>query len=123
AGKTRTLEDRERLGEDALDGRELESLDGRAVDRRSVEGAHATDGGVEVVKAFFLNDRGDLRGDAAERLVLVDEHDAVRLADGIENRLLIERTDRADVDHLGADVVLRFEHLGGLECGENRAAM
>ena len=52
-----------------------------------------------------------------------DEHRAMRFANGTINGFFVERTNRTEVDDFGVDIVLGGEQLGGLERGEDGAAM
>ena len=52
---------------------------------------------------------------------LVDEHEAAGLVDRLEDRLRVERRERARVDHLGLDA-LRGEPLGRAERAVDRPA-
>ena len=99
------------------------SSSGRAVDGGGVEGADALHGGVEVVEGFLLDHGGDLRGDAAEGFVFVDEDGAVGFADALEDGFLVERTDAAEVDDFGGDVEFFVQAVGGGQGGEDGASV
>ena len=58
---------------------------------------------------------GDLGIDAAEGLVFFDQQGAVRLADGGEDGLLVERTNRTEVDDLNARIHDRLIEIGTIE--------
>ena len=51
--------------------------------------------------------RGDLRAEAAVARRLVHDHAAAGLRDRFEDGVEVERLERGDVDHFGADAVLR----------------
>jgi hypothetical protein len=112
-----------RLGDDDLGGRELEGFERRAVNRRRIEAAHALHGGVEFVKDALLDHVGDLGADAAVGLVFLDVDGAVRLGDGFEDGVLVQRADGAEIDDFGADAVLFFEDAGGFEAGDDGFAV
>ena len=65
----------------------------------------------------------DLGADSAEGLVLVDQHGAMGLGHGVEDGLLVERTDGAEIDDLGLDAVLGGQDLGRREAGQHRATV
>ena len=64
---------------------------------------------VEVVERLLLDQCREVRADAAVRPALLDDHRAVRLPHGLEDRVEVERAQRARVDHLGLDLVLGLE--------------
>jgi len=115
--------DAEHFLDHVLRARELFGLEFRGVDGRGVEGGDAQDGGVEVVEAFLHEHGADLRADAAEGFVFLDVDGAVGFADAGEDGFLVERTNRADVDDFGVDVVLGGEEFGGLDRGQRGAAV
>ena len=55
---------------------------------------------------MFLDEGGDLGGDAAEGLRFIDEAGLIGLFDGLDDGVLVERADGAEVDDFRADVVL-----------------
>ena len=69
---------------------------------------------VEVVERLLGDDRRDLRAVPAEPVVLVDDEALAGLADGVEDRLLVERSERPQVDDLDADALLG-DPVGRLE--------
>src|SRR3712207_7002708 len=52
---------------------------------------------VEVVERLLLDERGEVRADAAVGPALLDDHRAVGLADRLEDRVEVERAQRARV--------------------------
>ena len=98
-------ERRQYFGDDGLGVGELELLQRHAVDGRSIERGDAKDGGIQVVEGVLGKQRGDLRADAAEGLVLVNEDGAVSLGHGVEDGLFVERADGAQVNDLGFDAM------------------
>src|SRR4051795_11951689 len=97
---------------DVVDLREHGLLErGRERDR-DVGRAHAHDGPIEVLPAPLGDQRRDLRAGGARRVGLVDDHDLRGLAHGGEDRLLVERHQRAEVEDLDRGAV---EVLGRLE--------
>ena len=59
---------------------------------------------VERIEYIFLNPIANLCTDTAERMVLFNNHNTMRLCDGIKDRLFIQRLDGAQIDNLGGDV-------------------
>src|SRR3954465_14918794 len=90
---------------DVVDLREHGLLErGRERDRH-VGAAHPHDRPVEVLPAALGDQRRDLRAGRARRVGLGDDHDLRRLAHGREDRLLVERHERAQVEHLDRGAV------------------
>ena len=87
--------------DDAIGGGELQRFERGAVDGGGVEGADTLDGGVEVVEGAFLDHAGDLRGDAAEGFVFVDQDGAVGFSHAGQDGFFVQRTNTAEVDDLG----------------------
>src|SRR3954453_23779859 len=71
----------------------------RERDRRVGRG-DAHDRAVEILEAALAEQGGHLGAHAARTSGLVQHHDLARLAHRSEDRLLVERTQRAQVDHL-----------------------
>ena len=113
----------EDLLDDALGVGELLVLDMRGVDGRGIDGADAFDRGVEVVKGVVLNEGRDLSRNAAERFGLIDKDRTVGFFDAVDDGVLVERADGAEVDDLGVDVVLRLEFFRGFESVEHTATV
>src|SRR4051812_48973418 len=86
---------------------------------RHVRRGHAHDRPVEVLPRALGDQRRDLRARRARLVGLVDDHDLARLADALEDRRLVERDERAQVEHLDAAVEIR----GGLERGVDHRAV
>ena len=91
----------------------------RTVNRRGVQGRYAPNRGVEFVKDLFLQSRGNLRAHAAEGFVFFDNHRAMGFPDGIQDRLFVQRANRAEVHHFGVYLVLGCEKFGGFQAGDN----
>src|SRR5712691_2393375 len=68
-------------------------------------GADALDRRVEPVERAVLDHRGDLRAEAHARDRLVCDDAAVRLLHGFNQRLLVERLQRARIDDLDGDAL------------------
>ena len=58
------------------------------------------------------HDGGDVASHRCYRVVFVNDYQTMRPPYGLENRLLVERSDRAQVDDLGGDPALG-EGVGG----------
>ena len=69
---------------------------------------------VEPVERLVLDDGRDLGAEAHPRDGLVRDDAAVRLLDGLDDRLLVERLERPWVDDLDRDALL-LELIGGVE--------
>src|SRR5262249_11130388 len=88
--------------DDLLDARRVRRLErGRERNRRGRRG-DAPDGGVQRVERLLGDDRGDLRRNAALRRALVDHDERTRLLDRRDDRLDVERRERARIDYLNA---------------------
>src|SRR5215218_5947684 len=87
---------------------------------RHVGRRHAHDGPVEVLPALLGDQRRDLRAGGARRVRLVEDHDLRGLAYRFEDRLLVERHERAQVEHLDRRAV---EVLRRLERGVDHRAV
>ena len=72
--------------------RVLERIGGR---QRDVRRRDAHDRPVEIPEAFLGDDRGDLGAPAAEPRILFDRHEPARLRDLAQDRLRVERHERA----------------------------
>src|SRR5918998_483199 len=68
--------------------------------------AHPFHWGVERVEGPLLDDRRDLARDPEPPPLLLHRDRAVRLLDGLDQRVLVERPDRTQVYNLGGDAVL-----------------
>ena len=65
-----------------------------------MQSVQAPDRRVEIVEGLFHDLRGDLGAHPAGLEVLVDDQQSPGLVDRLEDRLDVERRDRARVDHL-----------------------
>src|SRR3954447_3311304 len=85
------------------------ALERRRERDRRVGRRDAHDRAVEVLEAALADQGGHLGADPARARGLVQHHDLARLADRREDRLLVERAQRAQVDHLdrGASQISR----------------
>jgi hypothetical protein len=72
-------------------------------------------------KIVFLNPVANFCADPAERMVLFNNHNAMRLCDGIKNRLLVERFNRAQINNLSGNIFL-FELSRDFQRDRNRSA-
>ena len=73
-----------------------------------------------MIEHFFLDPIRNFRADAAERPVLLDDHDAVRFRNRIQNRIHVERLDGTKIEHFGADLFVILERFRGGERERNR---
>src|SRR3954447_1390480 len=80
---------------DAVDGRQQRLLERRRERDRHVGGRDADDRAVEVLEGLLGDQRGDLRARRARRVRLVEDHHLRARADALEDRLLVERDERA----------------------------
>ena len=69
--------------------------------------ANSLDRRVELVEHGGLNLRGQLGAEAAVRHGLVRDDQSVRLRDGLDDRLEVERDERPRIDHLDLDAFSR----------------
>src|SRR3954447_20013580 len=117
-GLLEVAEGRENRFDDLWLVREGDLLERLGVRHRQIGARHAADRGVEPVEGLLLDERGEVRADAAVRPALLDDHAAVGLADAGQDRVEVERAQRARVDDLGLDAVLGAERLGSLLRGD-----
>src|SRR5690606_32629537 len=82
---------------------------------RDVRRRDAHDRAVEIPEQLLGDDRRDLRAPAAEPRVVLDGHETPRARDLAQNRLRIERHERADVHHCRGNAVLLLENLRSLQ--------
>ncbi len=66
---------------------------------------------VEIVERLVRHDRHDLGAPAAQPRILLDREQPVRARDRAEDRLGVERHQRAHVDNFAVDAVFRLELL------------
>src|SRR4051795_5432424 len=99
---------------DAVDGRQERLLERRRERDRHVGRRDADDRPVEVLEALLGDQRGDLRAGGARRVGLVDDHHLRAAPHRLEDRLLVERHERAQVEHAHRGAV---EVLGRLQRG------
>ena len=109
-------------GGDPLGARQRRVLEVLRVRDRHLGAADALHRPVEQVEAVLHDLRADLAGQAARPPALVDDHDPVRLRERGEDRVHVERTQRAQVDDLRLDPV-PAELLGRREALPERAAV
>src|SRR3954451_21439079 len=103
-----------------VDLREDRLLERRRERDRHVRRGHAHDRPVEVLPAVFFDQRRDLCARRARLVGLVDDDDLRALAHRSEDRLLVERAQRAQVEHLDRRAV---EVGGRLERGVHHRAV
>ncbi len=70
---------------------------------------------VEIVERLVGDDRHDFGAPPAQPRIFLDREHAMGLCDRAQNRLRIERHQRAHVDHFAVDAVLALELFGGGE--------
>src|SRR3954447_24654121 len=94
---------------DVVDLREHGLLERGGERDRDIGRAHAHHGAVEVLPPALRDQRRHLRAGGAHRVCLVDDDHLRGLAHGGEDRVLVERDERAQVEHLdrGAVEILR----------------
>src|ERR687893_642511 len=90
-----------------VDLREHGLLERRRERDRHVRRRHAHDRPVEVLPRALGDQGRDLGARRAGLVGFVDDHDLARLAHGAQDRLLVERDERAQVEHLDAPVEVR----------------
>ena len=101
--------------DDLVGARQIGVLERRAERDRGERRAHARDRRVQEVEGRGAHLGGDLGAEAAVLDGLVRDHEAARALDGRDDRVQVERDERARVDHLGLDAVLGREAIGGRE--------
>src|SRR5688500_1578461 len=103
---------------DVLLVRERCLLERLRVRHRHVGSRYAHDRRVEPVERLLLDERGQVRPHAAMWPAFLDDDRAVRLLDRIDDRVQVEWPQRAWVDHLRLDLVLRGKGFGRLTGGD-----
>ena len=109
-----------RRGGDAFRRRQVGLLEPRERHDRVVA-RHALDRREQRQQAAVGDARGDLRADADVARGLVGDHAAAGLADGLENRVDVERRDRRDVDDFGLDAFVGERRRGRERLARRRA--
>src|SRR3954465_6926890 len=92
--------------------REHDPLERRAERARNVRRGHAHHGTIEVLERLLRDQGTHLGAHATGAVGLVEHHHLARLAHRCEDRLGVERDERAEVDHLhrrAVDVVGRLQ--------------
>src|SRR5579863_1729163 len=89
-------------------------LERRRIRHRRIERGHAKYRTIEVAERFLAQNRRDFTGDPACLRVFVHDEHAIRLLHRLQNRLLIEWKQGAQVDHFDLDAFFR-ERLGRFE--------
>ena len=90
---------------------------------RGHQRADTSDRSVEFIKCLFDDHCGNLGGCSTKRLVFINEHNSVRLADGVKHRFFIQRADGAKIEHLGIDIVFTAKNFRRFERDERRSSM
>src|SRR5690606_22720340 len=103
------------LRDDALGARKLQVLEVVGRGERHVRRRYADDRSIEIPEELVRDDRGDFGAPAAKTRVLLDGHKASRLRDLAQDRLRVERHERAHVDDGRVDAVLALHRLRGLQ--------
>ena len=88
-----------------------------------VPAGDARDRRLEMIEAMLLHQRGEFRAEARGQRRLVDDHAAAGLLHRGDDRLEIERQQRAQVDDFGVDAGLGRRRLGDMDhraIGEDR---
>src|SRR3954454_25117176 len=105
-GASYVPEGRQRCVHDMLFMRERCLLERLRVRHRYVGAGHALYRRVHVVEGLFLDQGGQVGSHAAVGPALLHDHGAVGLLHRFEDRVEVERTQRARVDHLRLDLVV-----------------
>jgi hypothetical protein len=108
--------------DDPLDRRQRGVLQVLGVGDRHFGGADPPDGGVELPERALHDPGGDLAADAAGPPPFVHHDGAVGPGDGLQDGLVVERSQHAQVDHLGVDAA-GGEVVGGLQALGQRTAV
>src|ERR1035437_4282988 len=95
---------------------------GRRVRHRRVRRRDAQDRAVQPLERLLGKRRGDLGAEPARARVLVEDEALAGAPDGREDRLFVEREERAEVEDFRRDTVLR-EDFGRLEGGPDHRAI
>src|SRR3954470_10235299 len=105
---------------DAVDGGQQRLLERRRERDRHVGRRDPDDRPVEVLEALLGDQRRDLRPGRARRVGLVEDHHLRAASHALEDRLLVERHERTQVEHAHRRAV---EVLGRLERGVHHRAV
>src|SRR5712692_3668404 len=87
---------------------------------RCMRCCYQLDGRVEFAEGFVGSERGNVCGDAATRVVLVNDHEAVRLGDRVKNGFLVQWGKCARINNLCRNTV-SLQRICRRECLVNHA--
>src|SRR3712207_4514551 len=104
----------------AREGRELQVS---RVGGRYLGPTHPLDGGVQRVEGPLLDDRRDLARNPEPPPLLLHRHGPVRLLHGLDDGLLVEGPDRAQVYDLGRDAVFLLQGVRRAQAEVHLAAV
>jgi hypothetical protein len=108
---------------DLLGARHVQVLQRAGERRRGVGGGHHLHRCLEVVEAVLGDQRGDVGGHAAARVVLVDHHQPARLLHRLEDGVGVQGAGGAHVDDLAVDAVVALADQVGLPEGDRVALL
>src|SRR5437762_607554 len=97
-----------RLGQD-------EVLKSRCIRQRHIVRGHPHDRPVEPLKRLLVDARGDLARDATGPRVLVHDQHLVRLLHGRDDRPIIQRQQRPQIEHFHRQAIFVGELVGGFQ--------
>src|SRR5213594_434333 len=103
--------------------RQHEVLKRGRVWQRHIVRRHAHDRPVEPLERLLVDARGDLARDATGPRVLVHDQHLIRLLHGRDDRRVIEREQRPQVEHLHRHAVFLVELVGGFQRLPQRGAV
>src|SRR5690348_16160513 len=88
-----------------------EILQNRTERHGDVQGAHPLHWSVQMIEGLFVDTAADFGGDAEALMPLVHDNNPARFLNRLQQAFLVERHNRAWIDHFGADP-LRSENVG-----------
>ncbi len=93
--------------QDAINIGEHSDLERVVVRRRDILSGQTQDAAIEIVEGAALSDRScDLTEETTRLVSIIDEEYTTRLADGLDDRLAIQRSQRHEVNHFDLDTLL-----------------
>ena len=105
------LSDGQNLSNNSFGIGKLVLLDMRRVNGGRIDGADPFDRGIKIIEGVFLNESCDLRRNSTKWLRFVDEDCSISLFYGLNNCVLVEWADGAEVNHFSVNIMLSLIHI------------
>src|SRR5271168_1694039 len=109
--------------DDLVGVRENRLLQRRRKRRMRIHRGDATNRRVEVFEGMFPDNRRNLAADSASQAILMNDQHLAGFFRGLEDRLAIERKQRAQVEDLNRDTIFLFDDARGVNRLPERATI